>query len=603
MKSRLITLLVILGLCFSGLVVRLLWLQVEQHAHFLEVAEQQQQRVVRLNPPRGTIFDARGRPLAISGPSDSIFAEPREIAKKVGDPRLVAEPLAEALGLDADELSRRLSGKGWFVWVARQVEPEQAEAVRELNLPGVGFREESKRFYPQGHLAAQVVGFVGTDFSGLAGLEQSFDEEIRGRGGRRVVLRDAGGHTAVDPDLGWAVAVPGADLHLTLDGILQHAAERELAAAIETYDAVAATAVLLDPKTGAVRAMASYPSFNPNRFRDYPDAEERWRNRGLTDVFEPGSVFKMVTAAAALESKRVAIDDIFDCQMGRIQLHGVTIRDHKPFGYLDVRTVMAKSSNIGAIKMGLKAGEERLYAQILALGFGRRTGIELPGESPGLLRAREQWQPATKAYISFGQGIAVTPLQLAAAYAAVANGGTLLKPYLVQSVERDGERIDLHPEPEVVGTAMSPTTAAQLRELLEGVVRQGGTGKRAAVAGYRVAGKTGTAQMVSGGRGYSRTDHMAVFTGFAPGWDPHLVGVIVVDRPRGRYHGGEVAAPVFGAIVSQALLLEGIRPHHQGEDAGVQAAPLVLARSGESASEDTAADGPVRHAVAGGGGQ
>jgi len=570
MKGRLGALLTLLALAFAGLAGRLVALQVQHHEHYLEQAEKQQQRVVHLSPPRGAIYDARGRPLAVSGPTDSLYAVPREIT----DPKKTALALSRALHLDARELEKKLTGEGWFVWVRRQLTPEEAARVRALELPGVGFKEESKRFYPQGGLAAQVVGFVGTDFSGLAGLEQTFDEKIRGEGGRRVVLRDAGGHTAVDPEFGWAEAEAGADLHLTLDGILQHIAERELVAAAEAYGAPAGAAVFLDPTTGAVRAMASYPGFDPNRFNDAPDAPNRWRNRVIADVFEPGSVFKMVTVAAALGAGRVAMDDVFDCQLGSITLYGVTIRDHKPFGYLNLRDVMAKSSNIGAIKVGLKAGEERLYDQILALGFGARTGIELPGESAGLLRSREKWVPATRAYISFGQGIAVTALQLAVAYGAVANGGELLEPYVVEAIERDGQRTELHPAPKVVGRAMTPETARNLVELLEGVVANG-TGSRAAVPGYRVAGKTGTAQMAAG-RGYSRTDHMAVFTGFAPGDGARLVGVVVIDRPRGEYHGGQVAAPVFGAIMSQALLVEGVRPERDEADGDGR---VILARA------------------------
>ncbi len=562
MKGRMIFVAVLLGLGFIAVVARLYFLQVVRHDHYVELAEKQQQRVVELNPPRGTFFDRNGVKLAVSGPADSAFAVPRDVK----DPYATARALAPVLDLSAVELSQKLvaakaSRRGWFVWIKRQLSRDESLAVRALELPGIGLREESKRYYPQGELAAHVVGFVGTDFHGLAGIEQSFDSEVAGKEGRRIVLRDAGGRYAVDPSLaaGEAAPEPGLDLHLTIDGTLQHLTERELARSAETYGAQAASAVLLDPRSGAILAMASYPSFDPNRFNEGANPQERWRNRVIADAFEPGSTFKIVPVSAALEANLVDPSDAFDCGMGKIVLYGVTIHDHKPFPVLSLRDVIAKSSNVGAIKVGLKVGDKRLYEQIVALGFGRKAGLELPGESPGILRPLKSWQPITKAYASFGQGIAVTPLQLAMAFAAVANGGELIKPYLVQKAGHGSELRDLHPRPEVLGRAMSASTARQVERLLEAVTMEGGTATKAAVPGYYVAGKTGTAQMADGGR-YSRTDHMAVFAGIAPGRDPQLVGAVVVDRPRGDFHGGSVAAPVFGGIMKQALLYLGIRP-------------------------------------------
>lgn len=628
MSWRLGFLVGLLSLAFTGLGVRLGYLQVERHDHYLEQADKQQQRVVELAPSRGTIYDSEGRKLAISGPADSVYAEPRRIHDAEGSPHDTAAALAAALGLTAEEqadLAERLENRtSWFTWVKRQVSPEEAERVRALELTGVGFREEAKRFYPQRELASQVVGFVGRDFSGLAGLELTYDKTVSGQGGHRVVLRDAGGRFALDPELGWGETHPGRDLRLSIDGTLQYLVERELARAVEEYGAQAASAVLMDPHTGAIRAMASYPTFDPNRVSEYAPEEHRrrLRNRVVEDVFEPGSVFKVVPVAAALGANLVDPADSFDCQMGRISVYGVTIRDHKAFGVLDLRQVMAKSSNVGAIKVGLLAGDERLHAQISSLGFGRRTGIELPGESPGLFRSQDQWQPVTKAYMSFGQGIAVTPLQLAVAYSAIANGGLVLHPYVVDATGRDGVWEEMRPEPEVLGRAMSAATARQLERLLEGVVAEG-TGKRAQVPGYRVAGKTGTAQMATG-HGYSRTDHAAVFTGFGPGRDPALVGVVMVDRPGfGRYHGGEVAAPVFGAIMKQALMVLGIAPEVESLDSpeGPGGRPALLAATGELLANGDAlgaeysaapppppdldlapADSLVRAAGAGGGG-
>ncbi|HRC85417.1 MAG TPA: penicillin-binding protein 2, partial [Thermoanaerobaculia bacterium] len=555
MRGRVIFLFVGLLGWILAVALRLAYLQVERHDHYTELAERQQQRVVELAPPRGAILDARGRQLAVSGPADSIYAVPRDVKDKAAAIR----QLAPLLGVPSPELLSRLSGDRWFVWLRRQIPHETAEAVKKLNLAGIGVREESRRFYPQGELAAQVVGFVGTDFHGLAGLERGFDTEVAGKTGRRVVLRDAGGRYAFDADLDWTDAEPGQELHLTLDLGLQYLAERELRRSVEEFDAAGGSAVLLDPATGAVLAMASLPTFDPNNFNEYGDLKERWTNRVIADAFEPGSTFKMVTVSAALEANLVDANDVFDCGMGKFVMGGVTIRDHKPFGMLTLRDVIAKSSNVGAIRVGLLAGEDRLWKQIVGLGFGRKTGIELPGESPGILRPREHWQPITKAYVSFGQGVAVTALQLAAAFGAVANGGQLLKPYLVESIGQPGELSRLHPQPELVGRAMSPSTAREMERLLEAVLAEGGTASTSALPGYYLAGKTGTAQMADG-KGYSATDHMAVFAGFAPGRNPRLVGAVVVDRPRKDYHGGQVAAPVFARIVSQALLHEGIRP-------------------------------------------
>jgi cell division protein FtsI (penicillin-binding protein 3) len=536
---------------------RLYHLQVAQYDHYAGKAEQQQQRVVTLDPPRGTIYDAHGRELAVSVQVDSAYAVPPEIE----DPRAAARALAQVVsGLDEARLTKQLSGKREFIWVARKLDPPVAREVRRLNLKGIYFLPESKRYYPMRELAAQVLGYVGTDNHGLAGLEQLYDEVVAGKPGVRTVLRDARRGTVISPELSFAEAEAGQDLHLTLDAAVQHIVERELARAVEERGAKRGTAVFLDPVTGGVLAMATYPSFDPNHFGRYP--ESRWRNRAIMDVYEPGSTFKIITAAAALESGLVRPEDEFDCEMGGITLLGIRIRDHKPFGRLTFAEVIAKSSNVGVMKAALLMGGERLYNTIHDFGFGRLTGIDLPGESPGILHPLESWRPLAKAYISFGQGISVTPLQLAAAVNAVANEGTLLKPHVVAAVGRGGERTAKYPLPPVAGKPIGPVAARELKALLEGVVT-GGTGKSAAVAGYRVAGKTGTAQIPVAG-GYSRSGYLPSFVGFAPSDRPKLVGVVAVAEPKGfAYHGGQVAAPIFGAVARQVLLYMGVRPERQ----------------------------------------
>jgi cell division protein FtsI (penicillin-binding protein 3) len=539
---------------------RLYDLQVMRYDHYAGKAERQQQRVVTLDPPRGTIYDAHGRELAVSIQVDSAYAVPPEIEDPAGAARQIAEVVP---GLDTPEaiakLVRHLSGDRDFIWVARKLDPPVAEKVRNLGLKGIYFLPESKRYYPMRELAAQVLGYVGTDNQGLAGLELVYDKEIAGKPGVRTVLRDARRGTVISPELSFAEPEPGHDLHLTLDATVQHIVEQELAKAVKERRAKRGTAIVLDPETGGVLAMASYPTFDPNHFGSYPS--ESWRNRAIADVYEPGSTFKVITAAAALEAGVVKASDMIDCGMGGITIwKGIRVRDHHPYGVLSFAQVISKSSNVGVIRVALHLGDERLYRTIRGFGFGRLTGIDLPGESGGILHPVERWGPIDKAFVSFGQGVSVTPLQLVTATAAIANGGNLLKPHVVAAVSRGEARVPRYPAPPVMGRSLSPATAIELTRLLEEVVTKG-TGKTAAVAGYRVAGKTGTAQIpVRGGyRGY-----LPSFVGFAPAGRPSIVGLVAIAEPQGgQYYGGQVAAPVFGAIARQVLLYRGIHPERE----------------------------------------
>jgi cell division protein FtsI (penicillin-binding protein 3) len=590
---------------FAGLVAvwvlliaaRLYDLQVVRYEHYTSKAERQQQRVVTLDPPRGTIYDARGRELAVSLQVDSAYAVPPEIT----DPAAAARALAGVVpGLDVAKLTRQLAGDREFVWVARKLDPPVARKVRDLELKGLYFLPESKRYYPMGTLAAQVLGYVGTDNHGLAGLELVYDEEITGKPGVRTVLRDARRGTVVSQALSFAEAEPGHDLYLTLDATVQHIAERELAKAIDERGAKRGSVILLDPATGGVLAMASYPTFNPNDFGGY--SPESWRNRAIADVYEPGSTFKVVTAAAALEAGVVKADDVIDCGMGGITIwKGIRVRDHHPYGLLSFAQVISKSSNVGVIRVALRLGNERLYRTIRDFGFGRLTGVDLPGESAGILHPLERWGPIDKAFISFGQGVSVTPLQLVAATAAIANGGNLLKPHVVAAVSRGETRVAKYPQPPVVWRAISPATASELTRLLEAVVTEG-TGKPAAVAGYRVAGKTGTAQIpVRGGyHGY-----LPSFVGFAPADQPAVVGLVAIAEPQGgQYYGGQVAAPAFGAIARQVLLYRGVHPERErlavwpGETVmaslpGAAAAPTAALPAGDFGDLDDGDDAAV----------
>lgn len=557
MRSRL-PIVIAFGLLWIGAIAfRLYHLQVVRYDHYVAKAERQQQRVVVLDPPRGTIYDSQGRELAVSVEVDSAYAVPPRLA----DPRDAARRIARVVPeVDEKKLARQLAQDREFVWVARKLDPPVAAALRGLGIEGIYFVPESKRYYPMRELAAQVLGYVGTDNHGLAGLELIYDELVAGKPGVRTVLRDARRGTVVSPGLSFAEPEPGQDLHLTLDAAVQHIVERELARAVEERGASRGSAVFLDPATGGVLAMATYPSFDPNHFGAFPKA--RWRNRTIMDVYEPGSTFKVITAAAALESGKVRPEDVFDCEMGGIVLLDRLIRDHKPFGRLTFAEVLAKSSNVGVIKAALLVGDEGMYRTIRGFGFGSPLGIDLPGESSGIFHPLERWGPLDKAYVSFGQGISVTPLQLAAAVTAVANEGTLLRPHVVAWTGRGPVRRAKSLQPPVVGHPVSPATARTLKDMMEGVVTAG-TGRSAGIPGYRVAGKTGTAQIPVAG-GYSRSSYIPSFVGFAPADRPRIVGVVAVAEPRGfAYHGGQVAAPVFGAVARQVLLYLGVRPERE----------------------------------------
>jgi cell division protein FtsI (penicillin-binding protein 3) len=542
--------IVVLGLVvWAGLVGARLWqLQVRESEVYRERASRQQSRVVDLVPPRGAIYDANGVELAVSLEVESAFGVPSEIA----EPHQAARRIAAVVpGVDVAELAERLAGDGEFVWVRRQLDPPVAERLRQEAIPGIHFLGEHKRYYPLRDLAAQVLGFVGVDHVGLGGLEARYEKVLAGRSASRKVFLDALRRTALVSDLQYLEPEPGLDLHLTIDAKIQHLVERELAATVEKSRGLGGLAVVLDPNSGAVLAMASYPGFDPNRYTRYSKAHRR--NRVITDVYEPGSTFKMVPVAAALEANLFDPSDEIDCEMGKIYVDGVRIRDHKPFDVLTVGEIVAKSSNVGTVKIGLAVGDERLYGQMRALGFGRRAGIDLPGESGGLLPELENWPPRAGAYMSFGQGLAVSALQLVNAFAAVANGGVLHRPYLVRGIGRGDEIERLHPQPEVLGRAMSPATARSLERLLESVVAEGGTARQAQIRGYRVAGKTGTAQKVFPGQGYSYTRVIASFVGMAPARDPAIVALVAVDEPKGLTHGGSVAGPAFAAIVEPVL--------------------------------------------------
>lgn len=580
---------------------RLYWLQVEQHDHYLGKALEQQREVLTLDAPRGTIYDARGRELAVSIEALSVVADPMYIQRLATPPEdpdddrqpldidELATQLAVVLGQSKTKVRAQLDSDKRFVWIERKVDRPVAKRVEALGLPGIDLLPESKRYYPMGTLAAQVIGYVGTDNQGLAGLEAHFDATVSTEKGRSTVLRDGRAGNLVYPGLGRSEARPGRDLHLTIDSVLQNIVERELAAGVESSNAKSGQAVMLDPRTGAVLAMASVPTFDPNRWNQYP--KQTWRNPPVQDAYEPGSTFKMVTLAAALESGHVDPLLPIHCGNGVFRFAGIRpINDHKSFGELTVREIIAKSSNVGAIHLGRFAGEDLLYSTIRRFGFGEKTQIDLPGESAGQLRNADRWSQTDPFYISFGQGVGVTALQLANAFAAVANDGRRLRPHVVRRVgDRDVGR------QEVLGLVAAPSTVRQVKTILEQVVIDG-TATAASLDGYRAAGKTGTAQKALPGRGYVDGRYVASFVGFAPLERPQVVLLVALDEPLPRYHGGEVAAPIFHDIVQEALL-------YMGEQAPMRGRPLAEILSSnftDRAEPPVDIDAPVAQAMAGG---
>lgn len=541
---RLVIVAALAVLWMTAVFGRLSYLQLARHTDYLTKAQRQQQRTIEITPKRGAIFDRNMHPLAMSIPVDSAFAVPAEIT----DEPLAARLLAGALGIPREVIEQRLQSSRSFAWIARKLPPDRAEAVAALNLKGVYFQKENQRFYPKRDLASHVLGFVDLDEKGLGGIEYVLDSQIRGQSEKIVVMADARQRWF---DGGEAQRERGANVVLTLDEKIQYIAERELAAAIAKTHAMAGTVIVQDPNTGALLAVANWPRFNPNQASDAP-AESRM-DRAVSALYEPGSTFKLITLAAAFDQNITRPDEIFNCENGAVYVAGHRIRDHKPFGLLSVSQILEKSSDVGAIKIALRLGAPRFHDYIRAFGFGAPTGVDLPGESKGLLRRLENWSPISIGAISMGQEVGVTPIQLVTAVSAIANGGLLYKPHVVQELRR-GEQIlpaaNSLTEPRRV---IRPETAATLRQLMEGVVLNG-TATLARLDGWTAAGKTGSAQKIDPATGrYSPTQLIASFSGFAPINNPAVTILVSLDSPVGQHEGGQVAAPVFKRVAEQVL--------------------------------------------------
>src|SRR3984957_9463954 len=527
--------------------LRLGYLQLVRHGDYLTRAQKQQQRTIDITPQRGTIFDRAGHPLAMSVPVKSAFAVPAEIA----DEAMAAHLLSGIVNVPEDVLLQRLQSSKSFAWISRKLPPEKVEAVTALNLRGIYFQDENQRFYPKSDLAAHVLGFVDPDERGLGGLEYEFDSLIRGKSEKIVVMADARQRWF---DGSEAQRERGANVTLTLDEKIQYIAQRELAAAIATTRAQAGRVVVMNPNHGEILALANWPEFNPNTATTSP-AEARL-NRSVSVAYEPGSTFKLITLAAALDQNAIRAEDVFDCEHGSIYLNGRRIHDHKPFGLLNVGEILAKSSDVGAIKIALQVGSPRFYDYIRAFGFGSQTGVDMPGESRGMLAKVDNWGATSIASISMGQEVGVTPIQLVSAVSAIANGGTWYRPHVIAEMRRGGKLLPAKGPLALVEPrrVIRSETAATLRQLMEGVVFQGGTGPLARLDGWTTAGKTGSAQKIDPNTGrYSPTNFIASFTGFAPVNNPAVTILVSLDSPVGLHEGGQVSAPVFKRIAEQVL--------------------------------------------------
>jgi len=558
-----------IGFWMLVICARLVYLQFSQYENLANRARQQQQNAIETSPQRGELLDRQERQLARSVQTVSLFIDPDGLDTATLDRN--AQQLAQSLGLKQSQLvgefRKAHQEKKRFVWIARRLDADQANKVVALNLPGVQTQLEPKRYYPNGSLAAHVLGYVGLDGKGLGGVEQFYNAKISGEPGQLFVEKDASGK----PYEGYEIAAkPGQTVVLTIDQTIQYQAEQALQAAVQQSRAKSGTVIVLDPRSGEILALANAPTFDPNRVADAkPETRSNW---ALQNIYEPGSTFKVVAFSAALEKKLARIDERIDCQMGAITVAGRVVHDHHPFGSLTIPEALAKSSNVAAIKLGLRVGDQTMYDFIRRFGFGSKTGIELPGETNGILRRVERWQPSSIGSIAIGQEVGVTPVQMVAAFGALANDGVRIAPHLIREVRDAGGNVVYRAQPEQ-RRVISAETAIALRGMLEGVTLNG-TAKKAQLDGYSAAGKTGTAQKIDPKtRTYSATKFVGSFVGFAPVSNPQVVIIVVIDEPSGAYHGGDVAAPVFRAVAEQVLPTLAIEP-----DIETKSAPDLIAQ-------------------------
>ncbi len=543
---------------FASISFKALELQVLDRARAFKIAKKQHHGSSKLLPRRGKILDRNLKELAVNVDVKSVYVNPKDIANPVD----ISKTISKYIDVSQKTVLSRASSKRSFVWLKRLVDPDVTETLEELDLEGVGFIEEPKRIYPNGHLLGQVLGFTNIDSNGIEGIEYRFDDLLIGTPRNIILKRDAFGRKIIqNPDIVQDFDeenTAGHDIVLTIDSQIQHIVERELKEGIEAMNAEKGMAILMNPETGEVLAMASYPFIDPNSYGTYPEANRR--NLPIWYTYEPGSTMKLFLAASALEENKANPDSLFDCEMGRRKVGAKVIKDVKPYGTITFADVVRVSSNIGASKIGELLGRDKYHSYLKKFGFGDKTGIDLPGESGGKVLAPKKWGKIELATISFGQGISVTSLQLVTALSAIANGGYLMEPYIIKKIMSSDGTIIRERKPEVHARVLSYDTTYQMKLIMEKVVEEG-TGKRAQISGFSVGGKTGTAQIPDPRNGgYYKDRYIASFIGIAPTDDPKLAMAVVVEAPRNKTHGGSVAAPIFREIAEKVLFHMGVSP-------------------------------------------
>ncbi|HEY0703264.1 MAG TPA: penicillin-binding protein [Candidatus Acidoferrales bacterium] len=588
---------VLAAIWMAAVLARLGYLQLFCYSDYFAKAQHQQQRTYDISPTRGYIYDRKGRELAISMPMDSVFGDPAEIK----DPEMVARLLSRVLNVPADDLATKIRDASKPVRLAKKLSPETVERIDDLNLKGVFFQKENRRVYPQHEFLSHVLGWVDTDEKGMGGIEQKLDDVIRGRAGRAFVMADGKRNLY---DRNEASADPGASVVLTIDETIQYIAEKERAAVIAESHAKSGTVVVQDPSNGELLAVANYPTFDPNDAGKFPPEDRQ--DLAVAASYEPGSTFKAITMAGAIEDGLTNPAEMIDCQMGSIVVAGRLIHDHLPFGILSVRDVLAKSSDVGTIKIAERLGASRFYEVIRDFGIGETTGIELPGENRGKIRTVANWTPSSIGSVAIGQEVSVTPVQIISAISAIANGGTLYRSHLVKEIRNSATLpLPVRPEP---SQATDAKTAATVREMMENVILHG-TGTPAQLSGYTAAGKSGTAQKIDPLTGrYSPTQYIASFVGFAPVNEPAVTILVVLDSPVGQHMGGNLGGPVFKRIAEQVLAYLDV-PHDvpmnsdlefagnksQKPDAGADAAQQAAMHAKER--DDAQAEAQFQNAV------
>ncbi len=581
---RIVVVALICGLWVGGIEARLVFLQVFRHADLVVRAAHQQERTQSSPAKRGYIIDRRGHLLATSVDADSIIAIPSDIDDVDATVRRLCDAFRDCTDKERQSLNEKLGKSKQFAYVRRQIAPDVARRVADLNLDGIGSVKESRRFYPNRELAAHLLGYVGIDNGGLSGVESTYDSQIRGKAGTIMVHTDAKRHAFSRFE---RPPTSGSTVELTIDEYLQHVAERELHAGVLQNRAAGGTAIVMNPHTGEILAMANEPTFNPNSYRDFEDSERR--NRAVQDLYEPGSTFKVVTASAAIEEKVMPVTTMIDTHPGILFILGrpkpVTEASHHDYGVLSFEDVIIHSSNIGAIKIGFKIGPERLSRYVERYGFGHPVSSDFPSESPGIVWPADKLTESALASVSMGYQVGVTALQMITAVGSVANGGEMVEPRVIRAVYRDNRRYAV--QPRVVRRTISPETVATLTEIMEGVVDRG-TARTAQIPGYTVAGKTGTAAKLVNGH-YSTTEYNCSFVGFIPSRDPALAIIVVTDSPHaGLNTGGPVSGPVFKRIAESALQYLGIPPTINPP------APVLVARqSGGQSGDGLRGPGPA----------